>query len=321
MHGASKNFAPDVVFTGSSLTGWQPIGQSTWRAENGEIIGTPNGCRRRLAAGEPVLSGRRCLRVVSMRGGLPDGRDAARRADRRRRREGRLRVAERRGPRCVSRDAGSSGRSDIQRTAARAGRRTAARGVAAARSGAAGGCSRRAQAALRPFRRSRVESRRRFHVRTPACAAATGTRSRSCSTRTSFARFSTTLGGIGDSVAEPRVRRLRSVRAVCGRNRRSAVQGRVAQGSAAESGAARTGVEQVPDADAERVLLLVGSCRRRLQSRRHARHRRRALLLPRARTTRRLAKSTSAAPSIRERSTSTACSTPTTSRAMDGPTC
>ena len=41
IHGASKNFAPDVVFTGSSLTGWQPIGQSTWRAENGEIIGTP----------------------------------------------------------------------------------------------------------------------------------------------------------------------------------------------------------------------------------------------------------------------------------------
>ena len=41
IHGASKNFAPDAVFTGSSLAGWQPIGQSTWRAENGEIIGTP----------------------------------------------------------------------------------------------------------------------------------------------------------------------------------------------------------------------------------------------------------------------------------------
>jgi len=41
IHGASKNFAPDVVFAGSSLTGWQPIGQGSWRAENGEIIGTP----------------------------------------------------------------------------------------------------------------------------------------------------------------------------------------------------------------------------------------------------------------------------------------
>ena len=41
IHGASTNFAPDAVFTGSSLGGWQPIGQSNWRAENGEIIGTP----------------------------------------------------------------------------------------------------------------------------------------------------------------------------------------------------------------------------------------------------------------------------------------
>jgi hypothetical protein len=39
--GAPGNFAPDVTFTGSSLTGWHPIGQATWRAENGEIIGTP----------------------------------------------------------------------------------------------------------------------------------------------------------------------------------------------------------------------------------------------------------------------------------------
>jgi hypothetical protein len=42
-HGASTNFAPDVVFTGSSLGAWRTIGQSTWRAENSEIIGTPNG--------------------------------------------------------------------------------------------------------------------------------------------------------------------------------------------------------------------------------------------------------------------------------------
>jgi len=41
IHGASTNFAPDAVFTGSSLSGWQPFGQSNWRAENGEIIGTP----------------------------------------------------------------------------------------------------------------------------------------------------------------------------------------------------------------------------------------------------------------------------------------
>jgi hypothetical protein len=37
----AKNFAPDVVFKGSSLTGWRPIGHAAWRAENGEIVGTP----------------------------------------------------------------------------------------------------------------------------------------------------------------------------------------------------------------------------------------------------------------------------------------
>ena len=53
IHGASKNFLPDVVFTGSSLTGWQPIGAGSWRAENGEIIGTPKG-----AAGGWLLANR-----------------------------------------------------------------------------------------------------------------------------------------------------------------------------------------------------------------------------------------------------------------------
>jgi hypothetical protein len=41
-HGASTNFTPDVVFTGSSLTSWRTVGQSAWRAENGEIVGTPS---------------------------------------------------------------------------------------------------------------------------------------------------------------------------------------------------------------------------------------------------------------------------------------
>ena len=41
IHGASKNFAPDAVFSGSSLDGWQSIGKVSWRAENGEIVGAP----------------------------------------------------------------------------------------------------------------------------------------------------------------------------------------------------------------------------------------------------------------------------------------
>jgi hypothetical protein len=39
--GGPKNFVPDWTFTGSSLTGFQPVGQAEWRAENGEIVGTP----------------------------------------------------------------------------------------------------------------------------------------------------------------------------------------------------------------------------------------------------------------------------------------
>ncbi len=34
-------FVPDATFHGSSLTGWHPLGHAKWRAENGEIVGTP----------------------------------------------------------------------------------------------------------------------------------------------------------------------------------------------------------------------------------------------------------------------------------------
>jgi 3-keto-disaccharide hydrolase/FG-GAP-like repeat/FG-GAP repeat len=37
----SGTFVPDWTFKGSALTGTAQIGQATWRAENGEIIGTP----------------------------------------------------------------------------------------------------------------------------------------------------------------------------------------------------------------------------------------------------------------------------------------
>ena len=39
--GAGPSFQPDVTFSGSSLDGWQPLGQADWRAANGEITGTP----------------------------------------------------------------------------------------------------------------------------------------------------------------------------------------------------------------------------------------------------------------------------------------
>ena len=36
-----RNFLPDWTFTGSALTGFHPFGQADWRAESGEIVGTP----------------------------------------------------------------------------------------------------------------------------------------------------------------------------------------------------------------------------------------------------------------------------------------
>jgi hypothetical protein len=38
---AGPTFVPDATFKGSSLTGWHTLGSADWRAENGEIVGTP----------------------------------------------------------------------------------------------------------------------------------------------------------------------------------------------------------------------------------------------------------------------------------------
>ena len=37
----APEFVPDTTFTGSALAAWQPLGDATWRATNGEIVGTP----------------------------------------------------------------------------------------------------------------------------------------------------------------------------------------------------------------------------------------------------------------------------------------
>src|SRR5580698_3066477 len=39
--GANKNFVPDWTFKGSSLGQFRILGGADWRAENGEIVGTP----------------------------------------------------------------------------------------------------------------------------------------------------------------------------------------------------------------------------------------------------------------------------------------
>jgi hypothetical protein len=39
--GGPRTFVPDWTFSGSSLNGWQAMGQAEWRVENGEIVGRP----------------------------------------------------------------------------------------------------------------------------------------------------------------------------------------------------------------------------------------------------------------------------------------
>ena len=41
LFGVGPSFRPDARITGTDLTGWTPLGDATWRLENGEIIGTP----------------------------------------------------------------------------------------------------------------------------------------------------------------------------------------------------------------------------------------------------------------------------------------
>ena len=38
---AGPTFVPDSTFKGSSLEGWQPLGDVDWKAQNGEILATP----------------------------------------------------------------------------------------------------------------------------------------------------------------------------------------------------------------------------------------------------------------------------------------
>ncbi|HWB30142.1 MAG TPA: family 16 glycoside hydrolase, partial [Vicinamibacterales bacterium] len=41
LEGKRPSFVPDWTFSGSALTGWHTMGSATWRAVNGELVGTP----------------------------------------------------------------------------------------------------------------------------------------------------------------------------------------------------------------------------------------------------------------------------------------
>jgi hypothetical protein len=49
---APRTFKPDFTFSGNSLAGWPTLGQAEWKAQSGEIIGTPKS-----AAGGWLLDG------------------------------------------------------------------------------------------------------------------------------------------------------------------------------------------------------------------------------------------------------------------------
>ena len=38
---AAPDFPPDLTVSGKNLDGWHTLGQASWHAENGEIVGTP----------------------------------------------------------------------------------------------------------------------------------------------------------------------------------------------------------------------------------------------------------------------------------------
>ena len=72
MSGAGPSFRPDVRFTGSTLAGWHTLGDADWRAQDGEIVGTPKATGRRLARAGPLVPGRRILRIVPVHRRLQD---------------------------------------------------------------------------------------------------------------------------------------------------------------------------------------------------------------------------------------------------------
>ena len=74
-------FVPDWTFKGSALTGMQQIGQVTWRAENGEIIGTPQTPEGGWLLLDREYQDRTVRPVISLCGGLLGRCDGAVRED------------------------------------------------------------------------------------------------------------------------------------------------------------------------------------------------------------------------------------------------
>ena len=286
---ASRNFVPDHVFTGSTLTGWKPLGSAAWRAQNGEIIATPNGggwliadrayqdvafsasfrCADGCSAGVLLRAERTpdgglkgiyaslvaddlvSYRVTIDSNGKETSRERLRPAG-----GGQVRVAPPPAP----------------PPAPLPPHRRRAPAVVAARSR----CRTTAAADARRYRAAHRPAGHRPAVR-PVERRRTGPR------RQHPARVSQRRRRLERWCRRRRVRALRCHRALRRWHDGGQIQGRGGEGSPAARRATGTGLAPLPDAGAQRVLLLVGALGRRHEQRRRSRHRRRALLLPRPR--------------------------------------
>ena len=225
--GVAANFAADGAFTGSSLTGWRPVGGATWRAENGEIIATTGATGGWLIADKPfedvsMVASFRCTGACQHR---PAG---AGRADRGRRHQGHLRVRHRRGTRVVSRHPRRPGPRDLAGAAEIAGSGPVARRAA----GSGDPAGRRPRWWRRPWAPwSAADARRHSLADCAARQHRQGRRvehHRSGARRQHRARLPERRRRHPRRRGRRRVRRVRGDRALCRRRRRGAVpQGRL----------------------------------------------------------------------------------------------
>ena len=82
LSGTNGNFVPDWTFKGPTLDDWQPLGQADWRAENGEIVGTPRAAEggwlllNQSFQDVQIAASVRCARGVQARSAVARGNAA-----------------------------------------------------------------------------------------------------------------------------------------------------------------------------------------------------------------------------------------------------
>ena len=280
--GANKNFVPDWTFQGSSLGSARTLGSADWRAENGEIVGTPKTAEGGWLILDKPLQDVQFASTFRCSARLPGGRDAARAIDAGGHPRGLRGIARRRKPRgCLRRETRSAGPRG-QAGTAQAGVRygpvphSAARGRGARRSRA-----RRARRRRTRLRSGQFASKLALHA-SDLCLPAKRVESArnhprrqlpaGLDQRRAGRRQHQRPGGRGD-------REIRTRGAVRRRDGRSPFQASGTEGSGPARYARRRGVQPFSHAAHQRFLLRLVGGGGRYQSRRHPGHHRRSLLL------------------------------------------